>query len=339
METGVRQSVNNKPLISVIVPVYNNELYLSACIDSILGQTWPCMEIVIVDDGSTDNSGVIADRYKEEAGGKVIVLHQENRGVSSARKTGVHAATGDWIGFVDADDIIETDMYERLLENALESGAEISHCGYQTIVNDGERIHFFYNTGKKIIQSREEGLRDLLSGEFIEPSLCNKMFRRTVICKCVMEENLSDALRYHEDLLLNYQVFKEAKKSIYEDFCPYHYMSREKSATRTGFKAEKYTDPVRVWKWILEDVPENMKMLVLGRYLKICLWSYSSLTRHAGYTQTCDELKQEMQKYRSKLHLLRRVDRLRMRILMVSPKLYHFCETQYIRYFQKKTYE
>ena len=326
------------PLISVIVPVYNGEAYLSECVDSILSQTWPCMEIIIVDDGSTDGSGNIADCYCEKSDGKVRVIHQKNTGVSSARNAGIEAASGDWIGFVDGDDVIENDMYEILLKNALKSGAQISHCGYQIVVNNGERVHFFYNTGKVIEQSYEDGLRDLLSGQFIEPSLCNKMFSRSIINKWMAMQKCSFSVKHNEDLLLNYSLFKVAEKSVYEDICPYHYISRSKSATRSGFKIEKYLDPVRVWKWILEDVPEQLKTLAEQRYLGVCLYGYAELTKHPEYKRMCDKLKRELFDHKDKWHSLRWADRLRLRLLMVSPGLYHFCEKQYRRYFQKKVY-
>ena len=163
MENGNKISeVNIEPLISVVVPVYNIEAYLPHCLDSIMNQTYQNIEIVLMDDGSTDLSGQIADDYSVQYPGKFQVLHLENGGVTRARLTGVAAANGEWIGFVDGDDVIEPDMYRRLLRNALQYGADISHCGYQTIVNEGERVHYFYNTCRLVQQDRISGLKDLL---------------------------------------------------------------------------------------------------------------------------------------------------------------------------------
>ena len=114
-------------MISVIVPVYNVEPYLRKCLDSIKNQTYKDMEILIVDDGSTDGSGDICDEYKADK--RVRVFHTENRGLSCARNVGLDNAKGDWIGFVDSDDWIEPEMYEMLLKGAEETGADIVECG------------------------------------------------------------------------------------------------------------------------------------------------------------------------------------------------------------------
>ena len=114
-------------MISVIVPVYNVEPYLRKCLDSIINQTYKDMEILIVDDGSTDGSGDICDEYKTDK--RVRVFHTENRGLSCARNVGLDNAKGDWIGFVDSDDWIEPEMYELLLKGAEETGADIVECG------------------------------------------------------------------------------------------------------------------------------------------------------------------------------------------------------------------
>ena len=108
-------------------PVYNVEPYLRKCLDSILNQTYRDLEILIIDDGSTDSSGRICDEYKKD--GRVWVFHTENRGLSVARNLGLDNATGNWIGFVDSDDWIEPDMYEVLLRKAEETGANVVECG------------------------------------------------------------------------------------------------------------------------------------------------------------------------------------------------------------------
>ena len=114
-------------MISVIVPVYNVEPYLRKCLDSVINQTYKDMEILIVDDGSTDGSGDICDEYKADK--RVRVFHTENRGLSCARNVGLDNAKGDWIGFVDSDDWIEPEMYELLIKGAEETGADIVECG------------------------------------------------------------------------------------------------------------------------------------------------------------------------------------------------------------------
>ena len=137
--------------ISIIVPIYNIEKYLPRCLDSILAQTYKNLEVILVDDGSVDNSGMIADKYARNDQ-RINVIHQVNKGVSAARNAGLDLATGDYIGFVDGDDYIEKDMYERLLFNAIKYKADISHCGYQMVFPN--RVDYYYDTKEIRIQNQ-----------------------------------------------------------------------------------------------------------------------------------------------------------------------------------------
>ena len=139
--------------ISIIVPIFNIEKYLSRCLDSILEQTYKNLEVILVDDGSVDNSGMIADKYARKDQ-RIKVIHQVNQGVSAARNTGIDLATGDYIGFVDGDDYIEPDMYEILMRIIEEQQVDIAHCGYQMVYPS--KTEFYYNTKEKIKMNREE---------------------------------------------------------------------------------------------------------------------------------------------------------------------------------------
>ncbi len=124
----------NYDLISVIVPVYNVELYLEQCLNSIINQTYKNLEIILVNDGSTDNSGVICDLYAN-IDNRIIVIHKDNGGVSSARNAGLNVAKGNFIGFVDPDDWIADDMYEKLYLNIQNFNANISVCEFRKVMN------------------------------------------------------------------------------------------------------------------------------------------------------------------------------------------------------------
>ena len=160
--------------VSVIVAAYNIEDYIVKCLESIANQTYKNLEVIVVDDGSSDSTGELADEFAEKDN-RFIVIHKENGGVSSARNKGIDVASGDFIGFVDGDDTIENDMYEMLVDNAIKYDADISHCGYKVIENNKETL--FYDTKQIIIQDRKKGLVDLFEGTLIEPSLCNKIFK------------------------------------------------------------------------------------------------------------------------------------------------------------------
>ena len=117
------------PKISVIVPVYNVEQYLPQCLDSIINQTFKDIEIICINDGSTDNSGKILEQYAQKDD-RIKVIHQENKGISMVRNIGVEATTGEWISFIDSDDYIDKDFYKTLLSAAQKSGADVVQCGY-----------------------------------------------------------------------------------------------------------------------------------------------------------------------------------------------------------------
>lgn len=247
--------------ISIIVPVYNVKDYLERSVRSIAEQTYRNIEIILVDDGSKDGSGELTERLAEQDS-RITVLHQPNGGVTRARLAGVAAAKGAWIGFVDADDLIEPDMYQRLYDNAVSYHADISHCGYQMVFPN--RIDYYYNTGRLVEQDSLTGLKDLLAGKYIEPGLCNKLFHRNLFQDLLDNGGMDLSIKNMEDLLMNYLLFKHARLSIYEDFCPYHYLIRAGSAATSKINEHKLADPRKVFRRLLEetqDVPELQRIV------------------------------------------------------------------------------
>ena len=262
------------PLISVVVPVYNLENYLEKTLNSICRQTYPNLEIIVVNDGSSDDTGAVADGCASRDF-RIKVIHKENGGVTSARLRGIAEASGDWIGFVDGDDYIEPNMYERLLENALKYKADISHCGYQMVFPN--RVDYYYNTGRVVLQDRTSGLKDLLTGAFVEPGLCNKLYRRDLFQN--LEQHMNTTIRINEDLLMNYWLFKAAHNAVFEDVCPYHYLVRKGSAANSELNEHKLWDPLRVTKILLEDVPEEVEPVVYRKWIRTLINSASMVTQ------------------------------------------------------------
>ena len=247
-------------LISIIIPAYNIEDRLPATLDSVLAQTHQNIEVIVVNDGSTDRTGEVIDRYAS-MDSRLKGIHKENGGVTSARMRGVTEATGEWIGFVDGDDFVEPQMYGRLLQNALQYGADISHCGYQMVFPS--RVDYYYNTGKLLEQDRDSGLRDLVEGRFVEPGLVIKLYRRSLFDGLTQKMDFS--IKINEDVLMNYWLFKDSGKSVYEDVCPYHYVLRPGSAATSKLNKYKLRDPLKVTKVILFDADEKLRPTVLAR--------------------------------------------------------------------------
>lgn len=246
-------------MISIIIPAYNIQDYIGKCLDSVLNQTYKKLEIIVVDDGSKDQTLRIINEYAEKDS-RIRVISKANGGVTSARFCGIEAAKGEYIGFVDGDDYVEPMMYECLMKNAEESGADISHCGYQMVFLNG-RVDYYYNTNKKVLQDKQTGLRDLLQGQFVEPGLVNKLYKKSLFEKLIQNELMDFSIKINEDLLMNYYLFKEANKATYEDICFYRYVLRRNSAATSKINENKLRDPAKVLEIILQDVKYNDELL------------------------------------------------------------------------------
>lgn len=261
--------------ISVIVPVFNLELWVKRCVSSIMAQTYQNLEILLVDDGSSDSSFSIMERLAAEDP-RIKVLHKENGGLPSARLYGIAAATGDWITFVDGDDEIEPQMYERLLKNARDYGADISHCGQVMVYPNGHRTYYF-NSGVVRVQDTLLGLRDLLEETLVQPSVCNKLYKRSLFYD--LDGKYTEEIWNNEDMLLNYYLFSRAQSSVFEDFCPYLYMLREGSLSRRKPNAHTIYDPILVKQRILRDCMPELREDVHRAMAATCLFAYAQLCR------------------------------------------------------------
>ena len=286
-------------LISVIVPAYNIEAYISRCLDSLIQQTYPNLEIIVVDDGSVDRTGEIIKQCAE-IDPRIVPVHKNNEGVSKARMTGIERANGAYIGFIDGDDCVEPSMFEKLLDNALKYQADISHCGYKLVFPDGKE-KLFYGTGRVEVQDHGQGLKALMKGGYIEPSLCNKLFDSKVIKNASESEVWDPDIKINEDLLLNYIAFKASKRAVYEDITPYHYIKREGSASSKAFQRYKLTDPLKVVRLLKNDTREDKELysIVYDRYLRLLINSSQQTNSLEDAKAAREELKAEMKNHQS----------------------------------------
>lgn len=249
------------PKISVIIPAYNIEAYLGRTLDSVLAQTYKNLEILIVNDGSTDHTaGVIADYAAKDL--RIRGIHQENSGVTRARLRGVQEASGEWIGFVDGDDVAEPWMYERLLSNALQYHADISHCGYQMVLPSG-RVRLYHDTKGVIVQDNQRGMADLLSCRVVEPGLWNKLYRADLVKSVMGSVSMNTEIKNTEDLLMNFYLFRASQRSVFEDVCPYHYIVRQGSAANASVNEHQLLDPLRVRKILFAETAQNAELHTL----------------------------------------------------------------------------
>jgi len=245
--------------ISVIVPVYNVEDLLPRCIESIIGQTKKSLEIILVDDGATDNSGAVCDEYakKDE---RIRVIHKPNGGLTSAWKAGAEIATGRYLGFVDSDDWIEVDMYKRMWESACKYNSDVVVCGlvfdYEdtSIPKRNEISNFekeYYNR-----KELEELFPTLINdgrffGRKLQPARVTKLYRKELV-----DENMilcKEDVTVGEDMQLTLPVLMDAKSmSVVKDFYPYHYWFNQKSMT--GKYDPKYLDKIKIMAKRMKEI-------------------------------------------------------------------------------------
>lgn len=230
------KDISSNPLISVIVPIYRVETYLEECIQSIRNQTYRNLEIIVVDDGSDDMCPQICDRHAKEDE-RVKVIHKENGGLDSARKAGMLAATGKYVGYVDADDWIEPEMYEQLLMYAQRYQVDVVESGVIDTYKNKEKERFSYfkegkYTGIDFIENVEPKL--LYTGNFFEsgisPYLWNKLFVKEKVAKYQMKKGLTNIVL--DDVMISLPCIAETKSLYILHKCYYHYRVRRNSLKR-----------------------------------------------------------------------------------------------------------
>ncbi|MEG0048624.1 MAG: glycosyltransferase [Clostridia bacterium] len=217
-------------LISIIVPVYNQREFLPECVQSLQKQTYANLEILLIDDGSTDGSGELCDAWAR-GDARIIVHHQANAGVSTARNWGLRHAHGQWIGFVDGDDWVEPAMYEWLLAQAAHHGTEIAACGMEEFFADGSRRQPCKPTHENKLDA-PSAFCGMLKGDHFNGGPCNKLYSTALIAREPFTEMPADILS-SEDLLFNALLFAKGAALCYEPRPLYHYRIHAQSAMRT----------------------------------------------------------------------------------------------------------
>lgn len=212
----------NNPKISIIVPIYNVEKYLDRSVDSLINQTYKNIEIILVDDGTKDSSGLIADkRAKEDS--RIVVIHKKNGGLGSARNSGMKVATGDYLLFLDSDDYIENNTVEEMVKEA-EKGYDIVCCGFDRVDEETKKVY-----SQEMISMPFDELdinKDtIMETAFLNPSGWGKLFKKEII------ENVyfSEDKRAIEDTLFYLEIMPKTKKIKYIKKIMWHYMVREDS--------------------------------------------------------------------------------------------------------------
>ena len=221
--------------ISVIVPAYNIEKYIGQCLESIMCQTFQDIEIIVIDDGSQDDTGVICDRYAAHDS-RVKVIHQKNAGVVSARKKGIESAAGRMIAFADGDDWLEAEMLGKMRGVMLREEVDIVVAGFVKDFEDSGILVYNGLPEKKYSISDKFFLKNAIyisdtKRMGIESYLWAKLFRTEILKKCIGE--MDEDIHYAEDLLLLWKYLVKSKEIYVLDEALYHYRQRDESCVHT----------------------------------------------------------------------------------------------------------
>ncbi|MCM3253617.1 glycosyltransferase family 2 protein [Priestia aryabhattai] len=262
--------------VSIIVPVYNVEKYVGKCLHSLVNQTLKDIEIIIVNDGSTDNSQVIIDDYVKNYGNKLVSLNKKNGGLSDARNFGLKHAKGEYVGFIDSDDWVELNMYEKLYNHCQETNADIIISDF-IFEPDNSIIHANLKNGVEInLKSNPELL-------LIEPSVCNKLFKRSLF----YENNIEFPYGlFHEDRLAISKLYYHAEKIYYVKEAFYHYLKHRENSITTSVNMKKYNDIIillnEVDQFFIEKdispyIRQSLDTLFLNLYIAFCTRAISEI--------------------------------------------------------------
>lgn len=231
-------------LISIIIPVYNVAQYLEKCLESVISQTYKNIEVILVDDGSSDESGVICDKYAERDE-RIKVIHKQNGGVSSARNAALEIVKGDYVCFVDADDYVVAEMVERLV-NEIQKGYDIVQCSYVLLYDDRTVHAQISDFSEEEYHEKTQIINAFFTGRIVY-SLWNKLFSYKVISG----KKFDESIRIAEDKLFVHECLVDAAniKCIPDEL--YMYVQRLNSATKCTLD-EKHFDDVKVLEYFLE---------------------------------------------------------------------------------------
>lgn len=226
-------------LISIIVPIYNVEDYLGKCIESIVCQTYKNIEIILVNDGSTDACGQICDKW-EKLDNRIKVIHKENGGLSDARNAGLKNVNGEYIGFVDSDDWIEKDMYEIMLAELVDNKADVAVCAYREFYDDVQNISQ-NKGGNSFIFGADQFLEQIIRGSTY--SVWKYLYKRNIIEKMTFKKGV-----YYEDVLFTTEVMTKINRIVYIEKALYNYRKRIDSIVGKNLIKKNITDFIWVFR-------------------------------------------------------------------------------------------
>ena len=293
-------------VVSIIVPVYNCSGFLPRCVASLRNQTYSSLEIILVDDGSTDGSAAVCDRLAA-SDSRIEVVHKANGGVSSARNAGIEAAKGDYITFTDADDYVNPDHIQHLMDLMQRNGCDVAVCSF---ISEKEDKCSPPQCGKgllnEIVYDRDSAVCELLAGGAVGGYVWNKLYRRELL----------DGIRFRgdirilEDLRFNYEVFEKVKKMSFNPYKSYHYIQRGQSAMHSRF-GDEHRKMVETAKEIRDELAGGSPALAdagCGLLATTILWVSDVMAEYGPYDkQLFEEYRAEFKPLKKKYMKMSRI--------------------------------
>lgn len=301
----------SNPLVSIIIPVYNVEKYLERCILSVINQTYSNLEIILVNDGSTDNSAKLCDELAKKDV-RIRVIHKENGGLSDARNVALDAIHGEWVSFIDSDDWVDEKYVDILLKSALKNNAQISVALYKNVKNSENPKKENYKEQIKVLNNKE-GIKNLLYQKYYTTSACCKIYAAKLWNDIRFPKG-----KLYEDVITIYEIFKKADKTVFVNRHIYFYFQRNGSIVRNNFSIQKM-DYIAHCQEILNDVIESYPDLKNGAISRLVWAEIHVLVQMDNYTKYEKEyfmIWDDIKKYRKTI-LLDAYARIKNKILLM----------------------
>lgn len=262
------------PLISIIVPVYNVEDYLDRCVESIVNQTYKNIEIILVDDGSPDNCPRMCDDWTKKDN-RIIVIHKENGGQSSARNEALKIAKGDLIGFVDSDDCIDSTMYEKLMDCLNDNNCDIVECTKIDFDNQTPKC-ISIGSGNVLVFNRKEAIEDFIKEKHFKSTVWNMLLKSSIAKNVMFDEG-----KTHEDILWPYRAYMMAERISYIDYALYYYYQRPNSTMNKEYSERRFDglDALEKRAELVKNDFPDLFHIATKSYLGACMYQYQFLCR------------------------------------------------------------
>ena len=287
--------MNQLPLISVIIPVFKVEPYLDRCLESVTGQSYPGLQIILVDDGSPDKCPAMCDAWAA-GDSRIQVIHKPNGGLSDARNAGMRVAAGEYISFIDSDDWIEPEMLERLLNAMQKDESDIAACTVRMVWEDGSPDQLL-TVQKNAVLDKNTAQKELLSERLLKQPVWYKLYRRKLIADIPFEIG-----KQHEDVFWSYQAVGRAGRVSLIDYIGYNYFQRGGSIMGSGYSL-KNLDAMEAYekryRYLAEFFPELEKRARVGIH-NACIYHGQMVLKYLpkqGREKAIEYLNSVKQKY------------------------------------------